>query len=104
MIRVSVMYPNEAGKRFDMDYYLTRHMAMVKEKLAGHGMIGGSVSSGLAGGPGSPAPYIAVADLDFESMEQMQQGMAAHSREFMADVPNYTDIQPVMQISELSKI
>lgn len=28
MIKVSVFYPNTAGCKFDMDYYLTRHMPM----------------------------------------------------------------------------
>ncbi|MBX9599988.1 MAG: EthD family reductase [Bryobacteraceae bacterium] len=105
MIRVSAMYPNEPGKRFDMDYYVNRHMQVVKEKLGGHGLIQATVSSGLASlQPGAPAAYRAVADMDFESMDAMKQGLAAHSAELMADIPNYTDIQPVMQISELTKI
>ena len=31
MIKVSVFYPNEEGKKFDMDYYLNSHIPMVNE-------------------------------------------------------------------------
>ena len=33
MFKVSVMYPNQAGARFDHAYYRDRHMPMVAEKL-----------------------------------------------------------------------
>ena len=33
MIRLSVMYPREPGKRFDLDYYINHHIAMVHRKL-----------------------------------------------------------------------
>ena len=33
MIKVSVLYPNTEGSRFDMDYYVNKHMPMVQSKL-----------------------------------------------------------------------
>jgi len=30
MIKVSVLYPNEKGKKFDMDYYGTKHLPLVQ--------------------------------------------------------------------------
>ena len=32
MIKVSVMYPNTPGGRFDHDYYRDKHMPLVKER------------------------------------------------------------------------
>jgi len=29
MIKVSVLYPNGEGKKFDMDYYFNQHVPMV---------------------------------------------------------------------------
>jgi uncharacterized protein (TIGR02118 family) len=36
-----------------------------------------------------------------DSVEAFQKGFGPHAKEIMADIPNYTDIAPVMQISEV---
>ena len=101
MIVFSVMYPNEPGKRFDMDYYCNTHIAMVKEKV-GDALKGVSVERGLSGAePGSPAGYAAVCHLQFDCIEDLQTYMAPHNAAFGADVPNFTDIAPRFQISEI---
>ena len=33
MIKVSVLYPNEEGKKFDMGYYFNKHIPMLQQKL-----------------------------------------------------------------------
>jgi uncharacterized protein (TIGR02118 family) len=102
MIRVIVSYPNEAGARFDEGYYLAKHMPMVAAKLGPHGMIHWSVDRGIAGfAPGSPADHMIHAYLDFETLEGLQAGMAAESTSILADVPNYTDLQPRIQINQV---
>ena len=101
MIKVNIFYPNEEGKQFDMEYYLNRHIPMVMDKL-GSALKGGSVEQGLNGGmPGTPAVYIAMSYLLFESMEAFQSAFGPHMDTILADIPNYTDIQPAMQISEV---
>ena len=47
MIRVTVMYPNETGKKFDMDYYLTKHRPMVHEKLDSVGLVKTEIDKGI---------------------------------------------------------
>ena len=101
MIKVSVLYPNEEGKKFDMDYYCNSHIPMVQQKL-GAAVKGGAVDQGLSGAePGSPATYVAMAHLLFDSVEAFQSAFGPHAEAIMADFPNYTDIQPVFQISEV---
>ena len=101
MIKFSIFYPNEEGKKFDMDYYINSHIAMVMEKLGG-AVKGGTVDQGLAGGaPGSPATYVAMGHLLFDSVEELQSAFGPHMEAIMADIPNYTDIQPTIQISEV---
>ena len=100
MVVFTVMYPNEPGKHFDMAYYCSTHIAMVKEKL-GDVLKGVSVERGVSGGaPGSTAGYTTVCHLRFESMEDIGKYVAPHSPAFDADVPNFTDITPQFQISE----
>lgn len=101
MINVSVFYPNEAGKKFDMEYYVTKHIPMVQEKL-GDALKGTVVEQGLVGPtPGSPAAYIAIAHLSFDSVAAFQSAFGPHAKSFMADLPNYSNIQPMVQISEV---
>lgn len=101
MIKVSVMYPNTPGTRFNHDYYRDKHMPMVKTKL-GDACKFYTVDKGLAGGaPGAPATYLAMCHLYCESVQAFQGAFGPHAKEIMGDVPNYTDIAPVMQISEV---
>lgn len=102
MIRVSVFYPNSDGARFDLDYYLNRHMKMVESKLAGKGLLRWEVDEGLGGGaPDAPAPFVAAGHLYFESPEAFQAAFGPSAQEIMADVPNYTDLTPQVQISRI---
>jgi uncharacterized protein (TIGR02118 family) len=36
-----------------------------------------------------------------ESVESFQAGFGPHAQAIMADIPNYTDLAPVIQISEV---
>ncbi len=101
MIKVSVMYANEDGKKFDMDYYCNSHMPMVQGKM-GDACLQVAVEEGLGGGaPGAPAAYAAMGHLYFESVESFQAAFGPHAEAIMADIPNYTDIQPIIQISDV---
>jgi uncharacterized protein (TIGR02118 family) len=101
MVRVTVYYPNQPGARFDLDYYLSHHMPMVAEKLRAHGMKSWSVSKGVGGFGGAAATFLIQASLDFDSMEGLQAGMASESAAIMADIPNYTELPPQIQIDEV---
>ncbi|ODV09357.1 MAG: ethyl tert-butyl ether degradation protein EthD [Rubrivivax sp. SCN 70-15] len=101
MIKVSVMYPNTPGARFDHDYYRDRHMPLVQRKM-GEACRSYTVDKGLAGGaPGAQAAYVAMCHIFCDSVESFQAGFAPHVQEIMADIPNYTDLQPQIQISEV---
>jgi uncharacterized protein (TIGR02118 family) len=101
MIKVSIFYPNTPGSRFDMDYYCSKHMPMVKERMAG-ACSHFTVDQGLAGGrPDQPAAYAAIGQLFFDSLESFQEAFGPHAREISADIPNYADVTPVIQISQV---
>jgi uncharacterized protein (TIGR02118 family) len=102
MIRVSVLYATGDGKTFDHDYYVNKHMTLVRERLGGLGLRRLEVDRGIAGGaPGAPAPYTCAGHLYFDSVEAFRAAMKPHGKELFADVPNFTDIQPLLQISEI---
>jgi uncharacterized protein (TIGR02118 family) len=74
---------------------------MVQEKC-GAALKGGDVEQGFSGvEPGYPATYVAMGLLLFDSVEAFQSAFGPHAKAIMADIPNYTDIQPTIQISEV---
>jgi uncharacterized protein (TIGR02118 family) len=101
MIKVTVMYPNTAGARFDHLYYRDQHMPLVKSRM-GDACKYYTVDRGISGGaPGAPAPYVAMCHIYSDSIESFQNGFAPHEAEITADIAHYTDLSPVMQISEV---
>jgi uncharacterized protein (TIGR02118 family) len=101
MIQVAVQYPRTEGAKFDMDYYLSKHMPMVQEKC-GDALKSMSVLEGVSGGMGGkPSANIAVGTLTFDSVDAFSAAMGPHMPEIMGDIPNYTDITPVLEISEI---
>lgn len=98
---VTVMYPEAEGKRFDLTYYMKTHMPLVASHGQDLGLQGYQVMRGV-GAPGGGKPtYRVVARLTVNSLETFQSGMQKHGREIMGDIPNFTDIQPVIQFSEV---
>jgi len=99
MIKVSVMYPNQDSNRCDIDYYCTKHMPMLRE-LVGDALRNMAVEEGLAGmTPGSPAPYLAMGHLYFDSVAAFQDAFLPHAALLLADLPNFTNCHPTIQIS-----
>jgi uncharacterized protein (TIGR02118 family) len=102
MIRVSVLYPNGPDVTFDMAYYTSKHMPMVKSKC-GAACRSIAAEKGVAGGqPGSKPTYIAAGHLTFDSVESFQGAFGPNAAEILADIPNYTNVQPIVQISEVT--
>ncbi len=101
MIKVSVMYPNTPGARFDHAYYRDKHMPLVKSRM-GEACKFYTVDRGLAGGtPDAPATCVGMCHIFCDSIESFQGGFGPHVKEIMADLANYTDLAPVIQISEV---
>ena len=101
MIKVSVFYPHQPGASFDMSYYCNQHMPMVR-RLLGSAAKSIAVEQGLSGGaPGAPPLYAALGHVYFDSLPEFIEVWAQHSAQIIADIPNYTNLQPQLQISEV---
>ena len=101
MIKVDVFYPNKVGTKFDLNYLCNTHIPLVEQKL-GTVLKGVVVEHGLSGGsPGSQPPYIAIVQLHFETLEAFQTAFAPNAGAIMGDIPNYSDVEPIMQIGEI---
>lgn len=91
MIRVSVMYPKSEGSTFDMEYYKTKHMAIVDATMKPSKW---EIDSGVDG------PYMAIGHLFFDSMDAMGAAMGG-AGDALADIPNFTNAEAATQVSEV---
>ncbi|WP_426357482.1 EthD family reductase [Pseudocolwellia sp. HL-MZ19] len=104
MIRVAVIYPNKQDRKFDINYYINNHMPLVVKKYTPYGLINAEIDSAKVKAGKQGAPYIAIGYMIFESTKLFMQAFQAVGNELMADVVNFTDIEPEIQISEYHKI
>lgn len=101
MIKVSVLYPKTAGGTFDIDYYCKKHIGMVRQRL-GSACRGLSVDQGVGGPtPGSQPAYFVMGHLLFDSIEDFQAAFAPHAREIASDAARFTNVEPIVQISNV---
>lgn len=102
MIKLSIFYPNEDGKKFDKDYYINTHMPL-SIQLQGSAIKQVEVEFGFSGGmPGSKPLYIAICNFWYDSFEAFQGAFMPHAQTLMNDIKNYTDIETVIQFSDVA--
>ena len=93
MIRLSVFYPTTEGATFDHDYYRDKHVPLAYKTW---GLESAEIDRGVAG------PYVAAVHFRFASQAALDAAMASEGTgAVLADVANYTTIQPVIQTSEI---
>jgi uncharacterized protein (TIGR02118 family) len=100
MFRLTVAYPAKEDGHFDFEYYTSKHMPMV-EKFIGADVERIETSRGMAGAGGGAAPYTCIGQIYLKSLDSFGAAMEKHGGEIMGDIPNYTNIEPVVQIEEL---
>ncbi len=104
MVKISILYPNQKGSHFDMDYYLNIHMPMSIDRLgSAEGFKGVSVERGLSAGlPDTEPAYIAMCHYHFDSFKSFMTAFEPHAKVLQGDIVNYTDVEPVIQVNEVS--
>ena len=99
-ITVTVSYPNTPGSKFDLDYHLGTHLELV-DKCWGDKLISAWAIKGISTpDPDTRPTFQVVAILEVESVEILQEVLHEHGAKIMGYIPNFTDVEPVVQISE----
>jgi uncharacterized protein (TIGR02118 family) len=104
MAVLSVLYPDTEGGRFDEAYYRQHHIPLVRERWGPMGLVDIRLLRGIGALDGGPAPYRIMAFVTFKSVEALRQALASHKEEVFASIKRYTDIVPVMQVSEAMSV
>jgi uncharacterized protein (TIGR02118 family) len=101
MATLTVFYPRSPGATFDAAYYRDKHLALAGARWAGAGLVGGEALIGQRSVDGGEPPFLAVGILHFESAEALQAAVTGeHAAEVIADIANFTNVEPILQISE----
>lgn len=101
MIKATVLYPTQEGKYFDIKYYTEKHVPLVK-RLLGEACKNVEVEKGISGAaPDSIPANTIIGCLYFDSIDDFQNSFGPNAGEIINDVKNFTDINPVLQISEI---
>ena len=104
MFRVAILYPNGDDKTFDMDYYEKKHMPMVAGFL-GKNLKFYEIDKGLGGRtPNDKAPFVAIGYFYITDVAEYNKAIAQNRDAVISDFKNYTNIQPVVQISEIKQV
>ena len=103
MVKISILYPNRNGKKFDLSYYTDVHMPLSIKLLSTQpGYRGVSVERGIAGGvPGTEAAFVAMCHFFFDSSDSFVAAFTPHASVLQGDMANFTDIVPVIQVGEV---
>ncbi|KAF1975123.1 hypothetical protein BU23DRAFT_552546 [Bimuria novae-zelandiae CBS 107.79] len=93
---VSVLYPRKA--KFDMDYYLTSHMPLVKKSWSKYGLEKYTVTQY----DDPESPYSVGCLLEFNSLDSFKKaGAGPEAKEVFGDIPNFSDEQPSIIAGEV---
>ena len=100
MIKLSIFYPNVEGSKFDKDYYLNTHMPL-SLRLQGDSIKGVQVEFGISGLPSTKPAYIAMCHFLYDSFEAFEASFMPHAEVLQGDIKNYTDVEAIIQFSEV---
>jgi uncharacterized protein (TIGR02118 family) len=101
MIEIAILYPHAPGRRFDHDYYENTHIPMALD-LLGPSVREVIVARGIAPGPPWSDPiYSATCRFLCDSIEAYMQALLPGLSRLQADLVNYSDVEPIIQISEV---
>jgi uncharacterized protein (TIGR02118 family) len=104
LVKVAIMYPAGKDKTFDMDYYEKVHMPMMAGFL-GKNLQFYEIDKGISGRtPTDPLPYMAIGYFYCQDLAAYNSAVAQHIDAILKDIPRYTNIQPVVQISEVRQV
>jgi len=100
MFCVSVAYPRKDGGTFNFEYYTKKHVPLVA-RLVGANAVKAEVRKGVASPDGSAPSFVCLANFWIKSAQEFQATLATHGKEIMGDIPNFTNIQPILQVDEV---
>ncbi len=101
MLRMTVLYPAGEDATFDWDYYRGSHMALVGDRFGPHMAREPEVTRGVSLVPKGDAAFACTAAMYFADRDALNAALQAGGMDIPNDIPNFTNVQPVMQLDEV---
>ncbi len=98
MFCVTVIYSQKDGGTFNFDYYTKKHVPLVCRLVD---VVKVEVRKGAASLDGSAPSFVCICSHWINSPQEFQAAMAKHGAEIMGDIPNFTNMQPILQLDEV---
>ena len=97
---ISVLYPAKDNEAFDFDFYLRRHVPLIKDIL-GKSLHRLEVRRGQPGPGGSAPTYTAIISIWIADWAAYEKALAARAQELIDEVPLFTKVMPLIQTDEV---
>ncbi|PYI02321.1 hypothetical protein BO78DRAFT_422682 [Aspergillus sclerotiicarbonarius CBS 121057] len=101
---VTVVFPNDADAKYDIDYYTKTHMALIEKHWSKYGLKGWSVTKYVPGVDGTPPVYAFGSEAFWESEDGMKSAFGSPEvAEIMADVAHFSNKSPIFLLGQTIK-
>ena len=104
MFRVTVLYPRSEYSFFDIDYYKSKHVELVRRELEAYGILALEWDDVIGGRGGSSPPFHLASHQIWRSRADFQaaidDGVLSRIAE---DVPNFYNEEPVIVVSNVHR-
>lgn len=100
---MTILYPNGEDVTFDFDYYKNKHLTLIMD-LYGSSIRKFELRRGLSAPDGSRPTYVATITIWIADLEAFAKSGEQHSQTLIDDVPNFTDVMPLVQADEIVDI
>lgn len=101
---VTVLYPSGADAKFDMEYYMSKHMPLVQAKWGSEGLKSWEVTKYIGTAQKTEPPYSVLATLNFESTAKFEAAATGPGgAAVMGDIKNFSNKDPIIIIGDKVK-
>lgn len=103
MVRITILYPKVDNGFFDVEYYREVHSRLAIQRLRS-GIVSLTIEIAKKVESFPPPRFVAAGHYLCHSFEEFLETYLPHAQELQQDVKNYTDIEPIIQVSEVIAI
>ena len=92
---LTILYPNSPEVRWDVEYYLARHMPLIMRLYGERAIKRFELRKGASGQTGGAAPYIGSINIYINDQRAFDAAGAEHGKTLVEDVPHFSSVMPI---------